>query len=167
MTFKQTMFAVIAAATLLSAPLIAATVRVGNLAISGAWSRESASGQSVGGAFMTIANVGPSDDRLLGGSSPVAAQVQLHTMSMEGGVMRMRQVQGGLAIPARGNLELKPGGFHIMFIGLKQPLTLGAKPEYSLKFAKAGTIKVACNVQTPPAAPMPGMDHMNHGAGGQ
>jgi len=161
MTFKQTMFAVIAAATLLSAPLIAATVRVGNLAISGAWSRESASGQSVGGAFMTIANVGPSDDRLLGGSSPVAAQVQLHTMSMEGGVMRMRQVQGGLAIPARGNLELKPGGFHIMLIGLKHPLRQGEAVPLTLRFQRAGRVTVRVIVQS--VAAMGPMEAMHGG----
>ena len=72
------------------------------LAVHHAWSRETAAGQSVGGGFMTIANRGAAADRLLSGTSPVAAEVQLHTMTMDGGIMRMRRVEGGIAVPARG-----------------------------------------------------------------
>jgi copper(I)-binding protein len=91
---------------------------------------------------MTIANSGKTDDRLIGASSPVAAEVQLHTMSMDGGVMRMRQLTDGIAVPAGGMAHLKPGSLHLMFIGLKAPLRRGTHVPVTLRFAKAGSVKV-------------------------
>lgn len=131
----------------IATPLAASGVRIGSLSINGAWSRETAPGQSVGGAFMTISNGGRNDDRLLSGASPVAAEVQLHTMTMDGGVMRMRQVQGGLEVPAHGMLELKPGALHIMFIGLKHPLRKGERVPLTLSFQRAGRVTVQVVVQ--------------------
>jgi copper(I)-binding protein len=77
----------------------------------------------------------------------VAKEVQLHTMSMEGGVMRMRQVEGGIAVPAKGKLEMKPGGYHLMFMGLKRPLRKGERFPVTLKFQNAGSLKVQFAVQ--------------------
>lgn len=96
---------------------------------------------------MTLVNHGAAEDRLLSGSTPVAAEVQLHTMSMDGGVMRMRQIQGGIAIPAGGTLELRPGSYHIMFMGLKRPLRQGERFPVTLRFQRAGTISVQFAVQ--------------------
>ncbi len=154
-------------AVALSGPAAAHEYNLGSLQIGHPWCRPSPPGAPTGAGYLTVTNTGKTADRLLGGTASFADRVEVHEMSMDGQVMRMRKLGDGAEIAPGATLTLKPGGFHLMFIGLKQPLTLGAKPEYSLKFAKAGTIKVACNVQTPPAAPMPGMDHMNQGAGGQ
>lgn len=118
-----------------------------SLSIHHAWSRETAAGQSVGGRFMTIANRGAAADRLLSGTSPVAAEVQLHTMSMDGGIMRMRRVEGGIAVPAKGTLELKPGSYHIMFMGLKRQLRQGERFPVTLRFQRAGSVTVQVSVQ--------------------
>lgn len=121
--------------------------KAGTLSIQHPWSRETAAGQTVGGGFMTIANDGTRDDRLLSGASPVAAEVQLHTMTMDGGVMRMRQVTDGIAIPAKGSVALKPGGYHIMFMGLKRQLRQGERFPVTLRFARAGAVTVRFAVQ--------------------
>ncbi|MFM5953320.1 MAG: copper chaperone PCu(A)C [Novosphingobium sp.] len=144
-----------------AAPIAAANVRVGALSIDGAWSRETAPGQSVGGAFMAITNSGARADRLMSGSSPVAGEVQLHTMTMDGGVMRMRQVQGGVEVPAHGRLELKPGGFHVMFIGLKHALRQGERVPLTLRFQRAGQVTVQVHVQ--PIGSMGPMEAMHGG----
>lgn len=121
--------------------------KVGALSIQHPWSRETAVGQKVGGGFMVINNAGKAEDRLVSASTPVAEEVQLHTMTMDGGVMRMRQVEGGIVVPAQGKLELKPGSFHVMFMGLKRPLAEGERFPVTLRFQKAGAIKVDFAVQ--------------------
>lgn len=132
----------------LAVPAAAEQVRKADLLISDPWTRQTAVGQSVGGGFMTIANGGKSADRLIKATSHAAQKVEIHSMSMEGGVIRMRPVPGGLAIPAGGKLELKPGGFHIMLIGLKAPLALGKTVPMTLRFQKAGAITVQLKVET-------------------
>ena len=97
------------------------------IAITAPWSRETAVGQDSGGAFMAITNSGGAPDRLTGGSSPFAAEVQIHTVDMTDGVMRMRQLKDGLEIPSGGSVTLRPGSFHIMLIGLKHPLKQGGR----------------------------------------
>ena len=104
-------------------------------------------GQAVGGGFLTITNSGSREDRLLSGTTPVAAEVQLHTMTMDGGIMRMRQVADGIAIPARGSVELKPGSYHIMFMGLKRQLRQGGRVPVTLRFLRAGNVTVQFAVQ--------------------
>lgn len=118
----------------------AQTAKVGNITIDGAYTRATVQGQKVAGGFMKIAAQG-SSDQLISGSSPVAEEVQLHTMSMEDNVMKMRQVNA-IDIPANGAVELKPGGLHIMFMGIKSPLTAGTMVPVKLKFAKAGEVEV-------------------------
>jgi copper(I)-binding protein len=128
------------------------------IAVTEPWSRETAEGQNAGGAFMTIANTGTAADRLTGGSTPVAGRVEIHTMSMDGGVMRMRQLEEGLEVPAGGEVTLKPGSFHVMLMDLKQPLKAGDKVPLALTFAGAGTIETQLDVR--PAGEMaPGMTH--------
>ncbi len=119
----------------------------GALKIGHPWSRETAKGQSVGGGYMTITNDGKTPDRLTGGTADIAKQVQVHMMSMDGGVMRMRQLKDGLAIPAGGVVALKPGSFHLMFIGLKRPLAQGELVPVTLHFAKAGKVAVQFKVE--------------------
>lgn len=131
----------------LAAPVLAHSFTVGKIAIGHPWTRETAATQSVGGGFLTIRNNGKMADRLVSASSPSAAEVQIHTMSMDGGVMKMRQLKDGIAIPAGASIELKPGGQHIMFIGLKKPFKQGTKIPATLKFARAGSVQVSFAVQ--------------------
>lgn len=126
----------------------AQTAKVGNVSIDGAYTRSTVPGQKVAGGFMKISAQG-SVDQLIGGSSSIAEEVQLHTMSMEDNVMKMRQVNV-IDIPANGVVELKPGGLHIMFIGLKSPLTAGSTVTVKLKFAKAGDVELKLPVQAMP-----------------
>lgn len=155
--------ALTALAIALAGPAAAHEYKLGALQIGHPWCRPSPPGAPTGAGYLTVTNSGKAADRLVGGTAGFADRVEVHEMSMDGQVMRMRKLGDGLEIAPGATVALKPGGFHIMFIGLKSPFVLGQKPEYSLKFAKAGEIKVACNVQTPPAAPMPGMDHHNMG----
>jgi copper(I)-binding protein len=140
--------------------------KAGNLSIQHPWARETAVGQEAGGGFLVITNSGAREDRLVAGESSVAAEVQLHTMTMDGGIMRMRQVKDGIAIPAKGMLELKPGSFHIMFIGLKRPLKAGERVPVTLRFQRAGKVRVAFAVEKVGAMgqmPMRGMEHDHAG----
>lgn len=141
-------FIVPALIAIMAAPASAVSFKVGDLSISNPWARQTAPGQSNGGGFMTIANRGKGADRLVGGSSPAAAKVEIHTMSMDGGIMRMRPVKEGLAVPAGGKLELKPGGYHIVLIGLKTPLERGKRVPLTLKFENAGMTTVDLKVES-------------------
>ena len=86
------------------------------------WSPPTTPGATVGAGYMKVVNAGPSPVRLLGASSPAASRVEFHSMSMDGGVMRMRPLPEGLIVPANGQIQLKRGGLHMMLIGLKRPL---------------------------------------------
>jgi len=144
------------------APAGVETAATSSIALTDPWSRETAEGQNAGGAFMTIANTGTAADRLTGGSTPVAGRVEIHTMTMENDVMRMRQLEDGLEIPAGGEVTLKPGSFHVMLMDLKQPLKAGEKVPLTLTFAGAGTFETELVVK--PAGEMaPGMGHGKEG----
>jgi periplasmic copper chaperone A len=118
---------------------LAAVSAFAQVSVEGAWARPTVPGQQGGGGYVTLTSA--TGDRLLGGSTPVAQQLELHTMSMQGDVMQMRQVEA-IDLPAGKKVELKSGGLHIMFTGLKQPLALGSKLPVTLKFEKAGEVKV-------------------------
>ena len=119
--------------------------QVGKIKIEGAYTRTTVPGQKVAGGFMKIIDQGAAD-HLIGASSSVADEVQLHTMSMEGNTMQMRQVRA-IDVPAAGTVELKPGGLHLMLIGIKTPLKAGDLIAVKLKFAKAGEVEVKLPVQ--------------------
>lgn len=133
---------------------VAAQATPRSISIENPWARETVEGQAAGGGFMTIVNNGRSDDQLISASSPASREVQIHTMSMDGGVMRMRQLTAGVAIPAEGKVELKPRGLHIMFIGLHEPLRRGTNLPVTLNFRRAGSITVQFKVQAM-TAPVP------------
>lgn len=139
-----------ASAFLLSvtAPLAAHDYQKGNLSIDRLWARETAQGQTTGGGFLTISNSGKTEDRLVGGSTPVAKELQIHSMVMDHGVMKMRRVMDGLPVPAGGTLELKPGSYHVMFIGLKGQLKPGTKVPATLLFRRAGAVKIELTVKS-------------------
>lgn len=130
------------------------------VAVEGAWARSTVAGQPAGGGFLTLRNGGGAD-RLTAASSPAAASVELHEMAMDGDVMRMRQVEG-IALPAGGTVELKPGGLHLMFMGLKAPLKAGNKVPLTLRFEKAGELTVQVEVRGATAMPK-AHDHAGHG----
>ena len=113
------------------------------------WARPTVEGQMAGGAFLKIQNQGGAD-RLLAASSSAAGMVQLHSMAMDGNVMKMREVEA-IELPAGKTVELKPGGLHLMLMGLKSPLKEGSKVPLTLKFEKAGEVKV----EVPVAAKAP------------
>ena len=135
----------------------AQNAKVGSLQIESPYTRATVPGQKVAGGFMKIENKGAAD-QLLSASSPAAAEVQLHEMSMEGQVMKMRQVKE-IAVPAGGAVELKPGGLHLMFINIKTPLTAGETVPVKLKFAKAGEVEVKMPVNAMGAGHSGAMKH--------
>lgn len=157
---SRTGFALLVAASV-ATPLLAHSFKAMGLTINHPWARETAQGQKVGGGFMVIRNTGKLDDRLIAASSPAVAEVQLHTMSMDNGVMRMRQVKDGIVIPVGQTVELKPGGLHVMFMGIKAPLTKGSKLPVTLRFQRAGTVRVQFAIQ---AAGSTGPVEMKHGS---
>src|SRR6056297_2719052 len=96
--------------------------QVGDLALSASFAFATPPGAPVAGGFVTITNTGAADDRLAGASSDVAGHMEVHEMAMDDGVMRMRELADGLAIPAGETVTLEPGGFHIMFMDLQDTL---------------------------------------------
>ncbi len=103
-------------------------------------------GARTGGAYFMLENRGTQSDRLIGVASPVAAAAEMHSMAMDGNVMRMRAVRE-IEIPAGAKVALKPGGFHVMLLDLKQPLVAGGKVPLKLTFARAGTVEVTVDVE--------------------
>jgi len=99
-----------------------------------------------------IKNTGTTADRLIAAKSPAADKVEIHEMKMDGNVMRMRAVEKGLDIPAGATVEFKPGGFHVMFMGLKAPFAKDARVPLTLVFEKAGSIDVELAVEAIGAA---------------
>ena len=124
-------------------------VKVGDLAIDHPWTRATPPGAPVSGGYMVIRNTGKEADRLIGGSAPFAGKLEIHEMAMDGDVMKMRQLADGLEIPAGGEVVLKPGGYHVMFIQMKQQLNKGESQKVMLRFEKAGEIEMDFDVQDP------------------
>jgi copper(I)-binding protein len=135
------------AAVGLVAPVHAESVTVGDLVISQPWTRATAGGAKVGGGFLTIENKGTGADKLVGGSTDAAAKLEVHQMSMNNGVMKMHQVEGGLAIEPGKTVKLAPGGYHLMLVNLKHPFKQGEKVPVTLEFEKAGKVDVTLDVQ--------------------
>ena len=119
--------------------------KLGALSIGHPYARATVAGQPTGGGFLSIENRG-ADDRLLSASAEVSKAVELHSMAMEGDVMHMREVDA-VALPAGKAVELKPGGLHIMFVGLKAPFKEGDKFPLKLRFEKAGEVTVTVTVE--------------------
>jgi periplasmic copper chaperone A len=124
-----------------AAPALAQDVKAGDLTIENPWARATPKGADVGGGYLEIRNDGAAPDRLTGGSADFAG-LEIHEMKMDGGVMRMREVKEGLEIPAHGSVKLAPGGYHLMFTGLKRPLVKGDRVKATLSFAHAGAVTV-------------------------
>jgi copper(I)-binding protein len=129
------------------------------------WARPTVAGQSAGGGFLTLQG-GAVADRLIGASSPASQRMELHTMRMEGQVMRMHEVPG-IDVPAGRQVHLQPGGLHLMFMGLNAPLQAGSRVPVTLRFERAGEVQVELEVSVrPPAGAPAGTGHGNHGSHG-
>jgi periplasmic copper chaperone A len=124
-----------------------AEVTLGALTISSAWASAMLPGQPAGGGYLTVRNGGAEADRLLSIASPAAEKAEVHRMQVVDDVMVMRPVADGLEIPAGGLLELKPGGFHLMFSKVKEPFEAGTTVPVTLTFEKAGQVEIVLPVR--------------------
>ena len=147
----------IALAALAAVPAQAADYDVGSMHISQPWSRATPKGAAAGAAYMTITNKGTAPDRVSCVSDDASAQCQIHSMTMEDGVMKMRPVEGGLGIKPGETVTLKPGSFHVMLLDLKHPLEQGQSVKATLKFDTAGTVDIEYPIAAI-GAPVPGAD---------
>jgi len=158
-----TLSAALFASILAAAPAGAATHRtyaLGPLRVVHPWIPPTPNAAPTAAGYLTITNTGKLADRLVEISSPAAAEVEPHHMSMAHGIMSMRPIMGGAAIGPGQSLTFAPGGDHLMLIGLKRPLTAGQHVPASLHFEHAGRLNIEFVVEPRPAATasMPGMD---------
>lgn len=140
-------FVVLALSALLSLPLLHSPVaaheyKLGELEITHPWSRETPAGAKVAGGYLTITNHGAEADRLIAVSSEISEKGEIHEMAITNDVMTMRQLTDGLEIKAGEKIELKPGSYHLMFMGLKTQPKQGEPFSAMLTFEKAGEIEV-------------------------
>ena len=163
LSLKRTATLLAITAALIATSARAEDVKAGDLVITQAWTRATPGGAKIGGGFLTIENKGSSPDKLIGASAEVAGSVELHEMATTNGVMKMRPVEGGLAIEPGKTVKLAPGGYHLMMMDLKNPLKQGDKLPLTLQFEKAGKVAVTLDVQGIGAsAPGGGMQKMDH-----
>ena len=149
---RRTLILAVIGTAALAVPALAHDYKVGSLVITHPWTRATAPTAKAGGGFLVVENKGTTPDRLVAAQSDAAQKVEIHEMKMDGSVMRMRELAGGLEIPPGGSVALKPGGFHIMFMELKAPFANGAKVPVTLVFEKAGKVDVEFAVQDVGAA---------------
>jgi len=123
--------------------------RAGDLVISGGFVKAMLPGQPVGGGYLTIRNGGTAADRLVSVTSPAAGKVELHEMTMNDNVMKMRELKDGIAVPAGATVTLAPNGLHMMFKQVKTPFKAGTSVPVTLTFEKAGAVEVALPVTSP------------------
>jgi periplasmic copper chaperone A len=140
------------AIALFSASILAQTAA--DVKIEGAWVRTAVTGQSGTGGFMKL--TAPANMKLVAVASPVAGIGEVHEMKMEGSVMKMAEVKGGLELPAGKTVELKPGGFHLMLMDLKQSLKVDSQVPVTLTFSNAKGEQSKVEVKMPVAARAPG-----------
>ncbi len=138
-----------------ASPAAAADYDVGSMHISQPWARATPKGADDGAGYMTITNKGTQPDRVNCVSDDASSQCVIHSMSIAGGIMRMRPVEGGLEIKPGQTVTLSPGGYHIMFVDLKHPLVQGQTLKATLKFDHAGTVQVEYPIAAI-GAPAPG-----------
>lgn len=123
-----------------------AAFKLGDLTVTSPWTRATPGGAKIAGGYLKITNNGASADRFVGAKSGAADRVEIYEMSMSDGVMKMRPLPNGLEIKPGETVELKPGGYHLMFMDLKQPLKPGDTLKATLQFEKAGSLDVNFSV---------------------
>jgi periplasmic copper chaperone A len=137
-----------------------ASYRLGPLLVEAPWARATPGGAPVAAGYLRITNTGASPDRLIGGSLPIAGAVEVHDVAMVDGVMKMRRLESGLEIRPGQTVELKPGGFHLMFTGLRGGLKEGEQVGGTLIFEKGGTLAIEYRVA--PIGAQSGSAHSHH-----
>ena len=149
-----------------SLPAAAHEFIVGPLKIAHPWSRATPPGAKVAAGYVTISNAGAAD-RLLSVSAEIAGRTEIHEMAVTDGIMTMRQLENGVAVPAAGEARLAPGGLHLMFMDLKRQPKQGESFAGTLVFEKAGEVKVEFAVEaigaTAPADHGTDKGHSAHG----
>lgn len=139
---RKRLFALAAA---LSAMTAAASAQTGQVKVEDAWARATPAGASTAAVYLTLE--APSADKLVAVATPAAREADLHTMSIEGGVMKMRALPGGVDLPAGQKVTLKPGGMHIMLSALTGPLKEGESIPLTLTFAKSDAQQITVPVE--------------------
>jgi periplasmic copper chaperone A len=142
---RQT-FSVLAFAAFTLVACLASAETAGSITVENAWSRASPDGIKVAAGYLTIINNGDQPDRLLSASAPFAAATEIHKTSMADGVMRMRPVPDGVPLPAKSTVMLQPNSYHLMFMGLTEPLKDGDTVTANLTFERAGTVSITIDV---------------------
>jgi copper(I)-binding protein len=140
--FSSARAAITAALLALSIPALSLEANAAEIQITQPWTRATPPAAKVGGGYLTLTNKGTVIDTLLGASSEIADRVEVHKMEMVDGIMKMRPVPEGLEIPAGQTAELAPGGYHLMLMGLKRPITQGERIPLTLKFEKSNPVDV-------------------------
>lgn len=140
-----------AALALATLTTLAHSFKLGEIDIGHPYARPTREGQLVAGGYLKLTNKGAAD-RLLSARSPAADAAEIHSMTMEGDVMKMRQVDA-IELATGQTVELKPGGYHLMLMGLKAPLKAGDQFPLTLKFEKAGEVVVTVKVEEPKPQP--------------
>lgn len=157
--------AAVLALAMAASPLAAAAhdYKVGSIEIGHPWSRATPPGAATGAGYLQLTNEGAAADRLVSAASPAAAEVQIHEMRVNDGIMTMRQLPDGLAVPPGETVTLEPSSYHLMLMGLVAPLKAGERVPVTLRFERAGSVDVSLLVDQiggAPAAP----DHSAMGA---
>jgi uncharacterized protein YcnI/copper(I)-binding protein len=135
------------------------TFKVGAITVASPWTRATPGGAKVAGGYLNITNGGAATDKLLGGVTDIAGRVEIHEMAMNGSVMQMRPLNAGLEVKAGQTVELKPGGYHVMFLDLKRQLKAGETVKATLQFEKAGKVDVTFKVGSVGGASAPHSHH--------
>jgi periplasmic copper chaperone A len=125
---------------------LAWAAEAGSISVETGWSRATPKGAQVAAGYVTIKNSGDEPDRLVSASADFAGETVIHQMSMAGGVMRMRPVPDGVAIPPKSTVKLEPSGYHLMFMSLTGPLKEGDDVPVKLTFEHAGSVEVTFHV---------------------
>lgn len=140
-------------------PLAAHAEKQSSLHLDNVWARATPPGVDTGAGYLTIHNHGGQADRLIGARTPVAEQVEIHRSSEKDGMTRMEKVGDGLAVPADGMVQLSPGGYHLMLMGLEGQLSQGDSHELTLKFEQGGEKTVTLQVRAHDSDDSNGHEH--------
>ncbi|MFT6557800.1 copper chaperone PCu(A)C [Sneathiella sp.] len=167
MKFFKFGIATAVAVTLMSGLFSAPSYADGMMMAKDGWARSRTASAKVAGAFVTLHNMSKEDDRLIGATSKIAKRTEIHTTKMTDGVMKMIQVKEGITVKAGETVQMKPGSYHIMFMGLTEVLAEGKEIPVTLKFEKAGDVDILVSVKK--AGSMGhgghgGMKKMDHGS---
>jgi copper(I)-binding protein len=119
----------------------------GDLQVRHPWTRATPPGATVAAGYLEIRNSGRQPDRVVAASTPAAERVEFHVQIRDGDVLKMREVKD-FPVPSRQRLTLRPGGSHLMLIGLKQPLVKGGRVPLTLRFEQAGEVRIELEVQS-------------------